>query len=583
FTVTINAVNDGMKVITLGITGDTYPSTAKLSNFTTAQSIDHTSDFLLTWDALVGGSANDIVLVEVQQNSGNGNNSVLSSPGPGEGGQLTGLNTSFNIPAGTLTAGSEYEVSIRVIKPTAMDMTYASGLAGYSKETRINVRTVGSTPAESQAPNLRDVSPPFSSTDAADTSVVTFHFDEPMDRTVPVGDAINWTGVTTPASFVYSWSSDGRTLFCHYPPNHALNTQISWTLNPSGSAAKLQDVAGNDMFQIDGNFTTASSSSAGQTDVLALFISKAEALIQTGSTPVNAGAFAFEADSDLRGYATASKLEIGGPVGGPILGELDHGDALQLEAEYALKSDLDAFFPNGSYTNTITTFNDGTKTIVLDLMPESYPNDPTVQNFSALSTVDSTIALNLSWAAFTQGTVNDFIQVEIQNDVGRTIYESPSPFEVGAMDGMQTSLSIPAHTLAPGRQYECELTFAKVVDSDNTSYAGVNAAAVFAKITEFKLTTMGTPIVPSIEALGVNNGQFQIRVTGEFKRTYTVQSSQDFNSWMDIFVGNSETATGNSAGTFDATDFGSVGQGHRFYRAFEGFSQNQGGGGQGNP
>lgn len=582
FTVTINTVNDGVRMVTLTLTGDTYPSTPKLANFTAAQSINQAADFTLTWDAFVGGTAMDVILVEVRQNTGNGNNTLLSSPSPGEAGQLTGLSASYTIPAATLAAGSRYEVSIRFIKGVDSDMTYASGLAGYMKETLVEIQTAGSGPADSQPPNLQNINPSFGRSEVADTSVVTFQFNEPMDTGVNVADAITWTGVATPSSFVYTWSPDACTLFCHYPPNHALNTTITWTLNPSGSTAKLRDVAGLNLNESSGNFTTAGTSSAGQTDVRSLFLIKSEFLTQSGSAPVNIGGFGMQAEAELRGFNTASQLEISGPIGGPIIAEPEFGDALELELEYALKADLDAFFPNGSYTNVFTTFNDGSKTIVLDLTPESYPNNPTVQNFSSLSSVDSTIALNLSWDAFTGGTVNDFIQLEIQNDVGRTIFETPGPLEGGHLDGAQTSVSVPAHTLAPGRQYECELTFVKVVDTDTTSYPGVVASAAFAKVTEFNLTTTGAPILPSLSVIGMSNGQFQLRVTGEFKRTYSVQWTQNYSSWMDVITGNTDTAGGNSTGTLEVTDFGSMGQSYRVYRAFEGFSQNQGGG-QGNP
>ena len=106
------------------------------------------------------------------------------------------------------------------------------------------------------------------------------------------------------------------------------------------------------------------------------------------------------------------------------------------------------------------------------------------------------------------------------------------------MDGTATQHSIPAHSLAPGRNYQCQLTFSKTVDTDTASYAGVPAAAIFASVTHFELTTTGNPIVPSLEVVGFSNGM----------------------------------------GTADLTDFGSSGQTARFYRAIEGFS-NQGQGG----
>ena len=583
YTVTINAVNDGQRVIGLNLSGDAYPSTPRYSNLTAARAIDHTADFTLTWDAMAGGTAGDIVMVEIQQEGGNGDSEVFASPSPGEAGQLTGLNTSVVIPANTLAAGREYQATIRFIKPTAMDSTYASGLAGYMKETQTQLRTAGAGPTDTQAPNLNGSYPFVNASDVADISVVTFEFSEPMDTAVPVADAINWTGVSNPVNFSYSWSADGKRLYCQYTPTLPLSATVGWTLNPNGSTAKLRDVAGNNLPDgFTGSFTTKSTTSAGQTDVLGLLVAKALEYTQTNATPIALGRFAASVEADLRGYATARGLDLSGPSGGPFAAELDHGDSLELEAQYALKSDLDTFFPNGRYTNVFNTVHDGTKTIVLEITQDAYPNTPTLQNFSGLAAVNAGVALNLQWDAFTGGTASDFIVLEIDNDAGRTIYETSGPLEPGFLDGTATSVSIPAHTLAPGRTYECELTFGKVVDTDTTSYSGVKAIAVFAKITAFELKTTGSPIVPTLEAMGISNNQFQLRLHGEYRRIYSVQSTQDFSNWQDVFSSNADTSSTNGMGTVVITDFGSQGSNRRFYRAYEGFPQNQGQGGGSN-
>lgn len=583
YTVTINAVNDGTQTIALNISGDTYPSTPRISNLLAGRAIDGASNFTLTWDAFVGGTANDIIMVEVQQSSGNGGSDVFSSPSPGEPGQLTGLNSSVVIPAGSMAAGGEFDVTIRFIRPTAMTTQYASGLAGYMKETKSKLRTTGAGPADGAAPQLRDTKPSFGARDVADISVVSFGFNEPMDTVVNVANAVTWSGIATPANFVYSWSADGRVLYCHYSPSLPLNTTVGWTLNAAGSVAKLRDASGNNLpDNFMGEFTTATTSVAGQTDVLGLLLVKAQALYQTNSTPIAIGQFGVQLEADLRGINTVTNLSISGPAGGPIAeGGDHHGDSIEFEGNYALKTDLDAFFPSGSYTSTMTTVHDGTKTIVLDFPADNYPNDPTLQNLPSYLGVDSGSALSITWSAFAGGAATDLVALEILNDQGRTIFETPGPLEPGKLDGTATTTSIPAHTLAPGRQYECELIFAKVVDSDTTSYAGVTAAGAFVKVTNFELTTAGNPIVPSLSAIGLNNGQFQLRVHGEYRRIYTVQQTQNFTNWSDVISSNTDLVSTNGMGTADVTDQGTIAN-SRFYRAFEGFSQNQGQGGGSN-
>jgi len=579
YTVTINGVNDGQQVIALNLSGDAYPSTPRYANLTAAQAIDAAAEFTLSWDPMDGGTSNDIVMVEIRQETANGDTVLFSSPGPGEPGQLTGLDTSVAIPANNLAAGGTYLATIRFIRPVSTSATYASGLAGYMKETLAEIRTSSAGSSDTQAPNFNGSYPFSDATDVADTSVVTFEFSEAMDTGVAVSNAIAWTGVSDPANFVYSWSADARRLFCQYTPTLPLSATVGWTLNPSGSSAKLRDAAQNNLIDgIFGQFTTRSNSLAGQPDAVGLLVAKAETFLQTNSAPVALGHFLGLAEMDLRGIVTARRLSVSGPFGGPVAAELDHGDAFTLQAQFALKSDLDAFFPNGRYTNEIDAVHDGTKTLVLDTGQDAYPVTPTVQNLSVLGAVDSSLALNLQWDAFAGGTTNDFITLEIQNDQGRTVYETPGPLEAGFLDGTATSLSIPAHTLAPGRNYECLLTFGRVVDSDSATYPGVKAIAAFGRVTRFFLTTTGTPIVPTLEAIGLSNDQFRLRVHGEFRRTYSVQSTRDFLSWQDVISSNTDAVSTNGMGTVEVTDFGSPGSDYRFYRAIEGFSQ-QGQGG----
>ena len=583
YTVVINAANDGQKTVTLNLSGDTYPNAPRISNLLAGQSINHAADFTLTWDAFSGGGANDIIMVEVELDSPSGSSNVFSTPNPGEPGQLDGTATSVVIPANTLAAGSRYNLTVRFIKGVSQTSVYASGLSGYMKETRAGLRTAGSGPADTQAPQISNTSPHYGENGVADTSVVAFEFNEAMDTSVTVSDAINWTGVANPAGFAYSWSADAKKLFCDYTNNLPLNTRITWTLNPQGATANLRDAAGNNLNgSYFGEFATAGNSSVGQPAVESLIVVKGQALFQSNSIPVSVSQYFAVVEGDLRAVNGASRLAISGPIGGPLEASNDHGDSMELGAFYAEKSDLDAFIPNGNYTNEFTTFRDGTKTIILSLTPDSYPNDPTILNFSSLATVDPGVALNLSWGAFSGGTANDFIGLEIDNDQGRTIYESPSPTESGFLDGTATSTSIPAGTLAPGRTYECQLIFGKVVDVETNDYAGVLAKAVFVKVTAFELTTTGTAIRPTLESLSMNNGQFQLRVRGEYRRTYTVQYTQSLTNanWQDVFTSNTDQSSTNGTGTAEVTDHGSNGSSSRFYRAFEGFTQqnNQGGG-----
>jgi len=71
YTVTMQTVNDGQRAIQLSLTGDVYPDTPHISNFTAAQAVVPSQDFTLTWDAWGGGTVQDIVQVRIVDSSDN--------------------------------------------------------------------------------------------------------------------------------------------------------------------------------------------------------------------------------------------------------------------------------------------------------------------------------------------------------------------------------------------------------------------------------------------------------------------------------------------------------------------------------
>ena len=575
YTINITGTTDGTRSVTVNLSGNAYPSTPFVSNWIEAQSVNAASGITLHWPALVGGDANDVIMVEVRQNTGQGDNTVAESPGPGAPGQLTGLSTSFAIAGGVLSPGVEYEVLLRFIKRVSADTSYTSALAGYMKETHLPLKTLGGT--DTSAPNLESIRPPYGTSNVKDISSVVFRFSEPMDKSVNPAQAITWTGATPSG---YLWSEDGRELFSRFSPTLPLNTSVTWTLNPDGSAAKLGDPAGvklrNNVF---GEFRTATGSDAASPDVARLFLIKAQDFTQTNATPVSLERYTAELEVELNGFGTVSNATISGTFGGPatLSGE-DSDDGLSAELIYTSKSDLDAFFPSSSsYTNDIGAFRDGMRRIILDLPADAYPDTPTLLNFGALANANPADDLILTWSPMTTPAPDDFIMLEVRNAFGRTLFETPLPGAPGALSGSSTQVTIPAGSLPPGRSLQAEINFVKVVDKDTTSYGGVTAIAAFAKLTSFTITTSGQPIAPSIEALNYNAGMFQFRVRGEYRGTYSLQSSMVLSNFNYIFTGNTETPGTNGTGTFDFNAPNTGGQLIQFYRAFEGFPQNQGG------
>jgi len=130
-------IHEGIRTATNVLTGNAYPNTPRVSNFSEAQVINATNDFLLTWDAFAGGTVTDFVRVDF----GYG----LGSPDYGQPGALNGTNKSFLIPAGTLNQGQPYDARLLFGKITALNSNAYPGVPGVSmfyKATLFELATV---------------------------------------------------------------------------------------------------------------------------------------------------------------------------------------------------------------------------------------------------------------------------------------------------------------------------------------------------------------------------------------------------------------------------------------------------------
>ncbi len=202
-------------------------------------------------------------------------------------------------------------------------------------------------------------------------------------------------------------------------------------------------------------------------------------------------AFAIGASSNS---LVSGTLQIPGGTTVP-LERWDTGDS-EILHEYQTDTllDLNTTRSNGTYTLDLITQNDGTQQIPLNLLGDAYPNVPVVTNFNALQTITHTNATVVHWATLTGGTTNDFIQfVVYDNETDQTVYESDGPGAPGSLNGTSVQTTIPADLLDPGRTYEAEVLFVKVVDINFTSYPGVLAIAGYYKQTGLLIQTVALP------------------------------------------------------------------------------------------
>jgi len=570
YTLEFNTVNDGLKSVTLTLDGDDYLALTKFTGFAANKSIDHTIAKTFTWAPISNGTANDWIFFEIEDEFGD---TVYESPEPGEIGALSGSSTSAIVPAGTLSAGTTYTANLALVRPVDTNEDYATGVtavAAYSKSLQMEIQTTGNS-GELNTPYLDSVAPNWNENDIELNSIITFVFDEAMDTSVDESQAITWTGLADPTLFQYSWSLDGHRLFCNYAPGLPASATIGWELNPDGSVTKLRDAEGNQLDAFNsGEFSTKDTSNIGVPDAARAELFKGRFYEQRAAGSSTLIDYFVDLYVALNGVSTVSSLDLLTPGQGSStdIGQLewDHRE-IGGEGIFAEQADLDFIFPNGTYTLTLHTVNDGEKTVDLDMNSDAYPNAPVIQNFVATQTWDSTQPLTLTWNAMSGGTSSDFIVVYIESE-NACFFETPEIGVSGALDGTATSVTIPANTLPPGRALEVEVAFIKVLTNNTTQYPGVITSGI-ASVTAAKIQTTGDPLKPTVNIV-LGGVMPTLTITGEQGRIYEVSTSPDLLTWTprySVWLNGADCEGILGSGQFD--DYDGAGQASRFYRLQE--------------
>ncbi|MEY4916844.1 MAG: hypothetical protein RL616_757 [Verrucomicrobiota bacterium] len=167
----------------------------------------------------------------------------------------------------------------------------------------------------------------------------------------------------------------------------------------------------------------------------------------------------------------------------------------QLEQGFSSKNALDTNYGPGNYVFTIQAVNDGTNKPTLNLAAENYPGLPKLANWPDLQAVEPALPLEVSWGAFTNGTTNDFIQVEVNTLTGENVATTPDLLSVAALNGTSNSVVMPANTLDYGVTYQGRLLFVKRTALALTNYPGASGVAAYFRETKFPLVTLPAPPV----------------------------------------------------------------------------------------
>lgn len=236
----INTANDGWKTNHLPLFVSSYPAAPHIANYATAQSVDPSADFTLTWDAWPGASPGNLVSLVVFHRKRTAPVVFQTSTRLGDATALPGTATSIVIPAGTFETGRVYLARLRFDQIIATNLTNYPGVPGFSSSfasTDFYIKTLGAN--DDTAPRIAYVSPQEGAVVVSTISPVTWVFSKPM-LTNSVSyqfPNVDFRRAYSPERFIMTFTPTNGT----YSPS----TQIRWRLNLWDDHVALADVDGN--------------------------------------------------------------------------------------------------------------------------------------------------------------------------------------------------------------------------------------------------------------------------------------------------------------------------------------------------
>jgi hypothetical protein len=520
----------------LTLAGDGYPAPTGLSNFAAAQQIDARAAFSLHWTSPVGLTADDFIVLQLENSEG----PLWASQFPGLPGALAGTATSFSIPA-SLLIGQDLSLNLTFVNVTQQDTTSisgATGLSGYVSSIDIPLKLAsGGTGGDTTPPRLLSSTPASPATGVPTSTSLTLHFSEAMQA----GQQVNWFNVPNTDAITYSWSQDGETLTCSLPGGFPANASIIWALDPDS----FKDLAGNSLTgaALGGVFATAGSGGSNPCEgglnerTNLFFVSKEISYQQTSaSAPVEHG-------DPVASFGTFFTPAAGTPVtaasvqlpGGEVKNLTSLFGNYFLSAEATSEAALIAAYPVGSYTGTLTA---GSNTGSVTLPAVAAPPVPQVANYAAAQAVDPTAAFTLQWGAFTGAAGNDRLQLTVADDTGKTVFQAPDECAQPpvVLASSATAVTLPANLLAAGKTYQAELRFMKLGDFVTQSVPAFQGAASSSKLTRLTLKTTGgvldTVLITAYRLPA--DGRFEVEVKAAASQTVFLEAWVNFNAWEPV-------------------------------------------------
>lgn len=364
-------------------------------------------------------------------------------------------------------------------------MKYLLGLNGNQLLGRLLVLAwiVSGVEVSSGAPVIISTTPANMAAGVPVTAPIIFTFGEAMNPSVTAAQVMDAAAATFLAT-TPSWAAGNTVLTCTPVQPLPANKLISWSVtgkNPGGTS-----LGGTR----SGFFITASAGIGCDSNAPgpSFTVSKGWMYSQTsaGAPAQNLDApYCFLACMTLPCPRDATNVTVQTPNGSvsdmnpsPLPGHLTLPDC-----SFADLAAYEAFYPYGNYIFIIQAFSSNQQVTVNFPTSLTQPPAPHITNYLAAQSIDPALPFVLGWDAFTGGTAADCIYVEIYGDV----FKTPGPGEGGALNGTARSVTIPAGTFEPNRQYSgCVSFYHFLLQTNANSHVSLSYRC---STTEFDLRT----------------------------------------------------------------------------------------------
>lgn len=196
--------------------------------------------------------------------------------------------------------------------------------------------------------------------------------------------------------------------------------------------------------------------------------------------------------------------------GGPIALAGDPGDYELEDQDVLTKAALDAAYPNGDVTVTVTDNGSATAYGPFSITGDAYPPIPHMLNVSGLQDIDFSQPYTLNWAPFTGADASSRILLQISDD------DNGDDILFQFIDSSTTSFEIPGGTFEANRNFEIGLTFAEEVDNQETP----DTIAGYLSNTRFQLSTFpgpsGDPSILLSRGISANQTSSSLPTDGQY-------------------------------------------------------------------